>query len=64
MVFNINGEDAWVKKIKQAYTRQAIEFTRTKRGEEYILPTQREFALSICEVTLKDKNLKQQEKNV
>ena len=37
MIFNINGETAWVKKMKQAYTHQNIEFTRSKRGEEYIV---------------------------
>ena len=60
MIFTINGEKAQVKKMKEAYTHQNIEFTRSKRGEEYIVPTQKEFALSINEVSLKKQILDQQ----
>ena len=60
MIFTINGDLACVRKMKDAYTHQKIEFTRSKRGEEQIVPTQREFALFIDEVGIKEQITTQQ----
>ena len=46
--------------MKQAYTHQKIEFTHSKRGEEHIIPTEREFTLSNNELTVKEKTIEQQ----